>query len=76
LKYLIESILSNREFYTVNQKQVIIKRFGLDRKGERTLQETAEEIGLFGRERARQLQNKALRTLRHPRSSSILKHYL
>ena len=57
------------------RQQVVLRmRFGLDGGGARTLSELA---ALFGatRERIRQIEAKALRMLRHPSRSDILRDY-
>lgn len=48
---------------TERQAEVLKKRFGLDGGGEKTLDEVGAQIDV-GRERARQIQEKALRALR------------
>lgn len=62
------------QLLTEREKKIIIERFGLDGKGERTLQEVAATtVSLMGpsidkgvtRERIRQSESKALRRLRH-----------
>ena len=61
LLYLFKSLdtLTNRE------KRVMCLRYGLDGKGAKTLEEVAK-IFEVTRERIRQIENKALRKLRHP----------
>ena len=44
------------------EQDILIKRFGLDGKGERTLEVVAREMGVT-KERIRQLQNRALEYL-------------
>ena len=56
-------------------KDILIKRFGLDGQGPRTLQEIGQEYHIT-RERVRQIEAKALRKLRHPSKSKKLKHLL
>lgn len=57
---------------TTRERNALIYRFGLDGKGPRTIEQTANELGILMRglpyagERARQLEAKALRKLRHP----------
>ena len=54
------------------EKEILRLRFGMGAEGERTL----EEIGLrfaVTRERIRQIEVKALRKLRHPRTGRILR---
>ena len=50
------------------EKEVLIKRFGLDGKGPKTLADLGEEMGIT-RERVRQIEAKALRRLRHRKSN-------
>ncbi len=61
VKKQVKSILND---LTERQKKVIILRFGLDGKGDRTLQETAKELGEVTRERIRQVEAIALRNIR------------
>lgn len=57
------------------EHKVLELRFGLDGGGERTLKQVAEHFGVFP-ERARQIEAKALRKLRHPLRSRKLKDFL
>jgi len=61
--------LSDRE------REVLELRFGLKDGHSRTLEEVGEMFGVT-RERVRQIEAKALRKLRHPKSSSKLRDYL
>jgi RNA polymerase primary sigma factor len=61
--------LSDRE------RRVLQLRFGLDDGRQRTLEEVAHEVGVT-RERIRQIEAKALRKLRHPTRSKLLRDYL
>lgn len=60
---------------TSREEQVIIKRYGLDGLGRRTLEEVGREMSVT-RERIRQIEANALRKLRHPSRSRLLKDYL
>jgi RNA polymerase primary sigma factor len=68
MRDLLES-LSPRE------RGVLELRFGLDDGQARTLEEVGRIFGVT-RERVRQIEAKALRKLRHPKSSRKLRDYL
>ena len=57
------------------ERQVIVLRFGLEDGHPRTLEEVGKEFNVT-RERIRQIEAKALRKLRHPSRSKVLKDYL
>jgi len=57
------------------ERQVLDMRFGLTDGQGHTLKEVGEAFGLT-RERARQIEARALRRLRHPRSSRRLRDFL
>jgi len=57
------------------EREVLKLRFGLEDGQSRTLEEVGEMFGVT-RERVRQIEAKALRKLRHPRSSHKLRDYL
>ncbi len=57
------------------EKRVLELRFGLTDGRARTLEEVGKEFGVT-RERIRQIEAKALRKLRHPSRSRLLKDYL
>lgn len=63
------STLSERE------KEVVVKRYGLDGKAPRTLVDAGAEIGI-SRERVRQIEEKAMRKLRHPVRAKMFKELL
>jgi RNA polymerase primary sigma factor len=63
------SSLSERE------RQILMKRYGLEDGQERTLEEVGKEMGIT-RERVRQIEAKAMRKLRHPLWGRRLKDYL
>ena len=56
-------------------RRVIEMRFGLDGKGERSLDEVGDELGVT-RERIRQLEARGLRKLRHPVRTRRLRQFL
>jgi RNA polymerase primary sigma factor len=58
-----------------NEKKVITERYGLDGKGERTLEEVGLELDLT-RERIRQIEKTAIERLRKNKSSKKLNIYL
>ena len=57
------------------ERRVVELRFGLVDGRSRTLEEVGWEFGVT-RERIRQIENKALRKLRHPKRSRMLREYL
>ncbi|WP_126513878.1 RNA polymerase sigma factor RpoD [Slackia heliotrinireducens] len=57
------------------ERNVVIKRFGLEDGQPHTLEEVGREFGVT-RERIRQIESKTLAKLRHPSRSSKLKDYL
>jgi RNA polymerase primary sigma factor len=57
------------------EQRVLSLRFGLEDGRARTLEEVGREMGVT-RERIRQIEAKALRTLRHPTHSHTLKDFL
>jgi RNA polymerase primary sigma factor len=60
---------------TERERIVIEMRFGLQSGQESTLEEVGQALSLT-RERVRQIEAKALRKLRHPSHSRILREYL
>jgi len=72
LKSQLDRILSE---LPDKEKRVILLRFGLEDGRERTLEEVGLEFNLT-RERIRQIEEKALKKLRHPSRSRELKDYL
>jgi RNA polymerase primary sigma factor len=72
LKDKIEEVLGT---LSPREARVLRLRFGLDNDKAYTLEEVGEKFGLT-RERIRQIEGKALRRLRHPRRSRLLKDYL
>jgi RNA polymerase primary sigma factor len=72
LKDKVDEVLGT---LTPREARVLRLRFGLDTGTPFTLEEVGEKFGLT-RERIRQIENKALRRLRHPRRARQLKEYL
>ena len=60
---------------TPREEQVLRLRFGLEDGRQRTLEEVGKKFKIT-RERIRQIEAKALRKLRHPSRSKLLKDYL
>jgi RNA polymerase primary sigma factor len=60
---------------TPREDRVLRLRFGLNGDRAHTLREVGDKIGVT-RERVRQIEANALRKLRHPRHSRILRGYL
>ena len=60
---------------TPREEQVLRLRFGLEDGRARTLEEVGKEFNIT-RERIRQIEAKALRKLRHPSRSKLLRDYL
>ena len=60
---------------TPRESRVLQLRFGLHDGRSRTLEEVGREFGVT-RERIRQIEAKALRKLRHPSRSRMLRDYL
>ena len=57
------------------EARILRLRFGLEDSRSYTLEEVAEVLGLT-RERIRQIQNQALRRLRHPKRARLLRDYV
>ncbi|XPV77785.1 MAG: RNA polymerase sigma factor RpoD [Desulfovibrio sp.] len=67
----IATVLSD---LTPREEQVLRKRFGIGEKSDHTLEEVGKLFNVT-RERIRQIEAKALRKLRHPVRSAMLKSY-
>jgi len=72
LKEQVEGVLNS---LNPRERRVLQLRFGLDGGRSRTLEEVGREFGVT-RERIRQIEAKALRRLRHPSRSRVLRDYL
>lgn len=68
----IEQVLSS---LTEREEKIIRMRFGIGVSGEHTLEEVGRYFNLT-RERIRQIEIKALKKLRHPARSKLLKEYV
>ena len=72
---LHEQLMDVLSTLTEREQKVLRLRFGLDDGRPRTLEEVGRQFNV-SRERIRQIEAKALRKLRHPSRSKILKDYL
>ena len=72
-KSLQEEVASALSKLTPKEERVLRLRYGFDGR-ERTLEEVGTEFHVT-RERIRQIEAKALRRLRHPSKSKVLKEY-
>lgn len=61
---------------TPRQVQILTLRFGLDGEEEKTLEQTAEIIGLNNRERVRQIEHQAFRKIKKTEYCKTLKSFL
>ena len=60
---------------TPREEKVLRMRFGIGEKADHTLEEVGRDFAVT-RERIRQIEAKALRKLRHPTRSKMLKHFI
>ena len=72
---LKEQLMQVLSMLTPREEKVLRLRYGIDDGRARTLEEVGKEFNVT-RERIRQIEAKALRKLRHPSKSRILKDYL
>jgi RNA polymerase primary sigma factor len=72
---LREQVRNVLGFLSERERQVLEMRFGLMDGRDHTLEEVGKEFGVT-RERIRQIEAKALRKLRHPSRSKVLRDYL
>jgi RNA polymerase primary sigma factor len=72
---LHEQLVEVLSSLTEREQKVLRLRFGLDDGRNRTLEEVGKEFNVT-RERIRQIEAKALRKLRHPSRSRMLRDYL
>jgi RNA polymerase primary sigma factor len=68
----VRRVLNN---LTQREREVIMLRFGLEDDQDHTLEEVGKRLKVT-RERVRQIEERAIRKLRHPQSSRLLKDYL
>ena len=73
--FLHEQLMEVLKTLTPREQQVLSLRFGLYDGQPRTLEEVGKQFHVT-RERIRQIEDKALRKLRHPSRSRKLKDYL
>jgi len=79
-KEKLENKLENKmnevlDTLTQIEKKVLHMRFGINMNTDHTLEQTGKEIGV-SKERIRQIEDNALRKLRHPMRSEMLKEFL
>ena len=72
LKEQTKKILST---LTPRQEKIVRMRFGIEEKADHTLEEVGQDYNLT-RERIRQIEEKALRKLRHPSRSKKLRAFI
>jgi RNA polymerase primary sigma factor len=72
---LREQVRNVLQFLSERERQVLEMRFGLMDGRDHTLEEVGRKFGVT-RERIRQIEAKALRKLRHPSRSKVLRDYL
>lgn len=72
LRAVTNNVLSG---LTIREAKVLRMRFGIDMNSDHTLEEVGKQFDVT-RERIRQIEAKALRKLRHPSRSEILKSFL
>ncbi|MGB8348085.1 MAG: sigma-70 family RNA polymerase sigma factor [Ktedonobacteraceae bacterium] len=72
---LREEIRRALNLLTLRERQVIELRFGLVDDHDHTLEEVGKKLKVT-RERVRQIEERAIRKLRHPQASRVLKDYL
>ena len=60
---------------TPREERIVRMRFGLGMNSDHTLEEVGQQFSVT-RERIRQIEAKALRKLKHPRRSKVLRSFL
>jgi len=71
---LKDQVMKTLDILTERERQVLEYRFGLIDGEEQTLEEVSKKFNIT-RERVRQIEAKALRKLRHPVRSRVLREY-
>ena len=74
-EYLAKAIASLLPSLDDREQEIIIARFGLNKTKPKTLDQLGEEYGVT-KERIRQIEQKALKKLRHPTRAGLLKAHL
>lgn len=74
-EYLAKAINSILPTLEDREQEIIIARFGLNKTKPKTLDQLGEEYGVT-KERIRQIEQKALKKLRHPTRAGLLKTHL
>ena len=64
-----------RDILTPREERIVRMRFGLGMNSDHTLEEVGQRFSLT-RERIRQIEARALRKLKHPSRSSVLRSFL
>lgn len=72
---LKDYVLNVLNSLTSKEREIIIKRFGIGMGDAMTLEQVGNEMNLT-RERVRQIEEKALKKLRHPRNTRKIKDYI
>lgn len=73
-EFLREDIEEALRLLSEKQRQVLVRRYGLDGGAPETLAEIGDELGVT-RERVRQIEIQAIRRLKHPTRSAKLREY-
>ena len=63
------------EFLTPREERIVRMRFGLGMNSDHTLEEVGQQFSVT-RERIRQIEAKAIRKLKHPSRSGVLRSFL
>jgi RNA polymerase primary sigma factor len=74
----LDKVVSNGargDFFVALEERIVRMRFGLGMNSDHTLEEVGQRFSLT-RERIRQIEARALRKLKHPSRSSVLRSFL